>query len=150
MVDDHGRLGRKNGKGFYDYPEKPAKKHIWPGLKDLYPQQNADDIDIEEVKTRFLATIALEAARTMEEGIVTDPREADVGSILGFGFAPYTGGALSYIDGIGAREFVTMCDALALKHGDHFKPTPLLRDMAKNGETFYGRFGAGENIGQAA
>ncbi|MDF1778488.1 MAG: FAD-dependent oxidoreductase [Rhizobiaceae bacterium] len=150
MVDDHGRLGRKNGKGFYDYPEKPAKKHIWPGLKDLYPQQNADDIDIEEVKTRFLATIALEAARTMEEGIVTDPREADVGSILGFGFAPYTGGALSYIDGIGAREFVTMCDALALKHGDHFKPTPLLRDMAKKGETFYGRFGAGENIGQAA
>ncbi|KAB2874413.1 MAG: 3-hydroxyacyl-CoA dehydrogenase, partial [Bauldia sp.] len=102
MVDTHGRFGRKNGKGFYDYPEKPAKKHLWPGLKDLYKQQDADSIDVEELKQRFLATIALEAARVMEEGIVTDPREADVGSILAFGFAPYTGGALSYIDGIGA------------------------------------------------
>src|SRR5690606_40323532 len=68
-------------KGFYDYPEKPAKKHLWPGLKDLYPQQDADKIDVEELKQRFLAVIALEAVRVMEEGIVTDPREADVGSI---------------------------------------------------------------------
>src|SRR5690606_31938623 len=67
MVDTHGRLGRKNGKGFYDYPEKPAKKHLWPELKTLYPQQDADTIDVEEVKQRFLVTIALEAARVMEE-----------------------------------------------------------------------------------
>ena len=60
-------------------------------------------VDVEVLKQRLLVTIALEAARTMEEGIVTDPREADVGSILGFGFAPYTGGTLSYIDGMGAR-----------------------------------------------
>lgn len=150
MVDTHGRLGRKNGKGFYDYPEKPAKKHLWPGLKELYAQQDADKIDIEEIKKRYLATVALEAARTMEEGIVTDPREADVGSILGFGFAPYTGGAVSYIDGLGVQTFVDMCADLATRHGDHFKPTPLLVEMAKNGETFYGRFGAGEKIGQAA
>lgn len=150
MVDGHGRLGRKNGKGFYDYPEKPAKKHLWPGLKELYPQQDADTIDVGEIKKRYLATIALEAARTMEEGIVTDPREADVGSILGFGFAPYTGGALSYIDGLGVQAFVDMCTDLASRHGDHFKPTPLLLEMAKNGETFYGRFGAGERIGEAA
>lgn len=150
MVDTHGRLGRKNGKGFYDYPEKPAKKHLWPGLKELYAQQDADKIDIEEIKKRYLATVALEAARTMEEGVVTDPREADVGSILGFGFAPYTGGAVSYIDGLGVQTFVDMCADLATRHGDHFKPTPLLVEMAKNGETFYGRFGAGEKIGQAA
>ena len=106
MVDKHGRLGRKNGKGFYDYPPKPAKKKLWPGLKDLYPQQEPDKIDVDELKQRFLVTIALEAARVMEEGIVTDPREADVGSILAFGFAPYTGGALSYIDGMGAAKFV--------------------------------------------
>ncbi|HUH49391.1 MAG TPA: FAD-dependent oxidoreductase, partial [Mycoplana sp.] len=80
MVDKHGRFGRKNGKGFYDYPEKPAKKHLWAGLKDLYTQQDADKIDVEELKQRFLVTIALEASRVMEEGIVTDPREADVGS----------------------------------------------------------------------
>jgi 3-hydroxyacyl-CoA dehydrogenase/enoyl-CoA hydratase/3-hydroxybutyryl-CoA epimerase len=150
MVDGHGRFGRKNGKGFYDYPEKPAKKHLWPGLKDLYPQQDPDDIDVEEIKKRYLATIALEAARTMEEGIVTDPREADVGSILGFGFAPYTGGALSYIDGLGVQVFVDMCADLATRHGSHFKPTALLLEMARNGETFYERFGAGESIGEAA
>ncbi len=150
MVDTHGRLGRKNGKGFYDYPEKPAKKHLWPGLKELYPQQDPDSVDVQELKNRYLATVALEAARTMEEGIVTDPREADVGSILGFGFAPYTGGALSYIDGMGVQAFVDMCADLASRHGDHFQPTPLLLDMAAKGETFYGRFGAGESIGQAA
>ncbi|MBR7518868.1 3-hydroxyacyl-CoA dehydrogenase, partial [Mycobacterium tuberculosis] len=72
----------------------------------LYPQQDADKIDVDVLKQRFLFTIALEAARVMEEGIVTDPREADVGSILAFGFAPYTGGTLSYIDGIGAAKFV--------------------------------------------
>ena len=150
MVDQYGRHGRKNGKGFYDYPEKPAKKHLWPGLKDLYVQQDADEIDTNEIRNRFLATIALEAARTIEEGIVTDPREADVGSILGFGFAPYTGGTVSYIDGIGVQAFVDMCSDLATRHGDHFKPTPLLIEMASKGETFYSRFGAGESIGQAA
>src|SRR5690606_21005602 len=98
MVDVLDRRGRKNGQGFYDYPAKPAKKSLWPGLKDLYPQKPASEIDVETLKQRFLVTIALEAARTVEEGIVTDPREADVGSILGFGFAPYTGGTLSYID----------------------------------------------------
>ncbi|MBC8130704.1 MAG: enoyl-CoA hydratase/isomerase family protein [Rhizobiaceae bacterium] len=140
MVDDEGRLGRKSNKGFYDYPAKPAKKHLWTGLKDLYPQQKANDIDFTELKQRFLVTMALEAARTMEEGVVTDPREADIGSILGMGFAPYTGGTISYIDGMGTTAFVALCEKLAAKHGDHFAPTPLLKDMAAKGETFYGRF----------
>jgi 3-hydroxyacyl-CoA dehydrogenase/enoyl-CoA hydratase/3-hydroxybutyryl-CoA epimerase len=140
LVEGEGRLGRKNAKGFYDYPPKPAKKSLWPGLKDLYPQKKADEIDVTVLKQRFLATIALEAARTMEEGIVTDPREADVGSILGFGFAPYTGGALSYIDGMGVKTFVGLCEKLAKAYGQHFAPTALLKDMAAKGETFYGRF----------
>ncbi|MEZ5810213.1 MAG: 3-hydroxyacyl-CoA dehydrogenase NAD-binding domain-containing protein [Rhizobiaceae bacterium] len=140
MVDKHGRLGRKNGKGFYDYPAKPAKKHLWPGLTDLYPQQNPDDVDVEVLKQRFLATIALEAARVMEEGIVIDPREADVGSILAFGFAPYTGGALSYIDGMGAGRFLDMAKGLQKKYGAQFKAPKLLVDMAAKGETFYERF----------
>ncbi|WP_046119918.1 FAD-dependent oxidoreductase [Ensifer aridi] len=140
MVDELDRRGRKNGKGFYEYPAKPAKKYLWPGLKELYPQKDADKIDVEVLKRRFLATVALEAARTIEEGIVTDPREADVGSILGFGFAPYTGGTLSYIDGMGAKVFVELCETLAKDYGDHFEPTPLLKEMAEKGETFYGRF----------
>lgn len=140
MVNELDRRGRKNGKGFYEYPAKPAKKYLWPGLKELYPQKAADTVAVKVLKQRLLATIALETARTMEEGIVTDPREADVGSILGFGFAPYTGGTLSYIDAMGAKAFVELCDKLARDYGDHFKPTPLLQEMAEKGETFYGRF----------
>ena len=147
MVEGEGRFGRKNAKGFYDYPAKPAKKSLWPGLKDLYAQKKPEEVDMEVLKTRFLVTIALEAARTVEEGIVTDPREADVGSILGFGFAPYTGGALSYIDGMGVKTFVALAEKLSQTYGAHFKPTPLLQDMAAKGETFYGRF---DPYGQAA
>jgi 3-hydroxyacyl-CoA dehydrogenase/enoyl-CoA hydratase/3-hydroxybutyryl-CoA epimerase len=140
MVDKHGRFGRKNGKGFYDYPAKPAKKSLWPGLKDLYKQQDPDGIDVEELKRRFLAVIALEAARVMEEGIVTDPREADVGSILAFGFAPYTGGALSYIDGMGMEKFLKLARHLQKRYGKEFKAPKLLADMAEKGETFCERF----------
>ncbi|BCH19429.1 3-hydroxyacyl-CoA dehydrogenase NAD-binding domain-containing protein [Mesorhizobium sp. L-2-11] len=140
LVDTHGRFGRKNGKGFYDYPQKPAKKKLWPGLKDLYPQLAPEKVDYEELKQRLLVTIALEAARVMEEGIVTDPREADVGSILAFGFAPFTGGVLSYIDGIGAKKFVKIAKGLQKKYGGEFKAPKLLLDMAEKGETFYERF----------
>ena len=113
---------------------------MWPGLKDIAGQRlDSDALDVEELKQRFLVTQALEAARSVEEGIVTDPREADVGSIIGFGFAPYTGGTLSYIDGMGAKAFVALCEKLAARHGPRFEPNALLRDMAAKGETFYGR-----------
>jgi 3-hydroxyacyl-CoA dehydrogenase/enoyl-CoA hydratase/3-hydroxybutyryl-CoA epimerase len=150
MVDELDRRGRKNAKGFYDYPAKPAKKSLWPGLKELYPQKPAAEVDVAVLKQRLLVTIALEAARTIEEGIVTDPREADVGSILGFGFAPYTGGTLSYIDGMGVKTFVALCEKLAGQYGDHFKPTPLLKEMADKGQTFYGRFDPYDAMGKAA
>jgi 3-hydroxyacyl-CoA dehydrogenase/enoyl-CoA hydratase/3-hydroxybutyryl-CoA epimerase len=150
LVEREGRLGRKNSKGFYDYPPKRAKKSLWPDLKTFYPQKNPSEIDVETLKQRFLVTIALEAARTVEEGIVTDPREADVGSILGFGFAPYTGGALSYIDGMGVKAFVALAERLAEVYGGHFRPTALLREMAAKGETFYGRFDPYGTVGEAA
>ena len=141
MVVDKERFGRKNGKGFYDYPEK-GKKKLWPGLADIAGKHlDPDTIDVEELKQRFLVVQAVEAARTVAEGVVTDPREADVGSILGFGFAPFTGGTLSYIDGMGLVNFVALCDKLSKSHGDRFVPPQLVLDMAKAGETFYGRFG---------
>jgi 3-hydroxyacyl-CoA dehydrogenase/enoyl-CoA hydratase/3-hydroxybutyryl-CoA epimerase len=140
MVVKLGRHGRKNGKGFYDYPAS-GPKSLWPGLADIQTQKlDPDALDIAELKQRFLAVQAVEAARTVEDGVITDPREADVGSILGFGFAPFTGGALSYIDFMGTKTFVALCDRLAEKHGDRFAPPKLLRDMAEKGETFYGRF----------
>ena len=80
---------------------------------------------------------AVEAARTVEDNVIVDPREADVGSILGFGFAPFTGGTLSYIDFMGTKEFVALCHKLEAKYGSRFTPPKLLEDMAKTGETFY-------------
>jgi 3-hydroxyacyl-CoA dehydrogenase/enoyl-CoA hydratase/3-hydroxybutyryl-CoA epimerase len=138
LVERQGRLGRKNQKGFYDYPEG-GKKRLWPGLADLQPTHlDPDTIDFNELKHRLLVTQALEAAKTVEDGVITDPREADVGSILGFGFAPFTGGALSYIDFMGAKAFVDLCRQLEAKHGERFKPNKLLLDMAAAGRTFYG------------
>jgi 3-hydroxyacyl-CoA dehydrogenase / enoyl-CoA hydratase / 3-hydroxybutyryl-CoA epimerase len=138
MVEKQGRLGRKNKKGFYDYPESGPKR-LWPGLEDLQARLlDPDTLDIEELKQRLLVAQALEAARTVEEGVITDPREADVASILGFGFAPYTGGALSYIDFMGAKNFLALCQKLQAKHGDRFAPPKIIRDMAAAGGTFYG------------
>jgi 3-hydroxyacyl-CoA dehydrogenase / enoyl-CoA hydratase / 3-hydroxybutyryl-CoA epimerase len=140
MVEKRSRFGRKNGKGFYDYPPN-APKRLWAGLADLQPNRlNVDDIDIAMLKRRFLGIQALESARCIDDKVVTDVREADVGSILGFGFAPFTGGTISYIDGMGVKAFVQMCNDLAKACGDRFKPSNLLIDMANKGETFYGRF----------
>lgn len=140
MVEVHGRLGRKNGRGFYDYPAQ-GQKSLWPGLAALQQTRlDPDKFDVDELKQRFLVTQAVEAARTFEDGVVTDPREADVGSIIGFGFAPFTGGTLSYIDGMGAANFVSLCERLRAKHGERFKPPQILLEMARNNETFYGRF----------
>jgi 3-hydroxyacyl-CoA dehydrogenase / enoyl-CoA hydratase / 3-hydroxybutyryl-CoA epimerase len=142
MVEKQGRFGRKNGKGFYDYPEKgKGQKSLWDGLAALQPRHlDADTLDVEELKQRFLVVQAVEAARTVEDRVIVDPREADVGSILGFGFAPFTGGTLSYIDFMGTKKFVELCHKLEAKYGSRFTPPKLLEDMAAKGETFYGRF----------
>jgi 3-hydroxyacyl-CoA dehydrogenase / enoyl-CoA hydratase / 3-hydroxybutyryl-CoA epimerase len=140
MVEKRSRFGRKNGKGFYDYPQN-APKRLWAGLAELQLNRlDVDDIDIAMLKRRLLGIQALESARCIEDRVVTDMREADVGSILGFGFAPFTGGTISYIDGMGVKNFVQMCNDLAKACGERFKPSKLLIDMANKGETFYGRF----------
>jgi 3-hydroxyacyl-CoA dehydrogenase/enoyl-CoA hydratase/3-hydroxybutyryl-CoA epimerase len=148
MVVKHERLGRKNARGFYDYDGK--NKKLWPGLKDIVEPKSADSFDRHELRDRLLVTQALEAARTVEEGVVTDPREADVGSILGYGFAPYTGGTLSYIDGMGAKAFVALAKSLQDKHGDRFTPPQILLEMAEKNETFYERFGMGNGMSKSA
>ena len=143
MVERHGRLGRKNGRGFYDYPVGQPKR-LWPGLADLLPKKltraEVEALDVEELKQRFLVTQAVEAARTFEEKVVTDVREADVGSILGWGFAPFTGGTLSYIDMMGTKKFVALCRKFEKKYGPRFAPPKLLVDLADHGESFYSRF----------
>ncbi len=147
MVEDLGRYGRKNGKGFYDYPEG-GKKRLWPGLTDLAPLAD-EQPDVEEVKQRLLYIQALETARCFEENVVTDVRDGDIGAILGWGFAPYTGGPISLIDTIGTQKFVENCDRLAQKYGERFKPCQLLRDMAASNDTFYNKFNP-QKVAQAA
>ncbi|PZO05230.1 MAG: 3-hydroxyacyl-CoA dehydrogenase [Alphaproteobacteria bacterium] len=140
MVEDLGRYGRKNGKGFYDYDTKP--KTLWKGLSDLAPVTINDSTPelVEDQKRRLLYRQAVEVAKCWEEGVIDDPREADVGAILAWGFAPWTGGPITFIDQIGLKAFVEQADAYAAQYGDRFTPPQLLRDMAAKGETFYGNF----------
>jgi 3-hydroxyacyl-CoA dehydrogenase/enoyl-CoA hydratase/3-hydroxybutyryl-CoA epimerase len=129
------RIGKKTGKGFYEYPAD-GKKHLWPGLKEHFPPSE-NQPDVEEVKRRLLYAQALDAARCMEQGVLTDPADGDVGALLGLGFPAYTGGPLSLIDTVGVGEFVRQCDEMAEKYGSRFAPPKLLRGMAERGESFY-------------
>jgi 3-hydroxyacyl-CoA dehydrogenase/enoyl-CoA hydratase/3-hydroxybutyryl-CoA epimerase len=139
LVETHGRKGRKSGGGVYDYDEKGKRIGLWPGLADLHPPAAAQPA-LAEVQNRLLLVQALEAVRALEEGVLTDIREGDVGAILGWGFAPWSGGPFGWLDIAGAAEAVALCDDLAARHGDRFAAPALLREMAARGETFYGRF----------
>lgn len=135
MVEKLGRLGKKVGKGFYDYPED-GKKQLWPGLAEHFPPA-AEQPSVDEVIKRLLYIQSVETARCVEENVVTDPRDADVGSVMGWGYPPFRGGVLSQIDMVGLDSFVEDCDRLAQQVGPRFAPPKLLRDMAAKGESFY-------------
>jgi 3-hydroxyacyl-CoA dehydrogenase / enoyl-CoA hydratase / 3-hydroxybutyryl-CoA epimerase len=139
FVEELKRPGKRFGAGFYDYP-KDAKKHLWPGLAEVFPRAPMQPA-VEEVEKRFLCIQALETARCMEEGVVTTAAEADLGSILGWGFPAWTGGTLSYVDTIGIREFVAECDRLSKRYGKRFKPSKWLRERAERNEPFHGAAG---------
>ncbi|MFP3942970.1 MAG: 3-hydroxyacyl-CoA dehydrogenase family protein, partial [Alphaproteobacteria bacterium] len=139
IVEKHDRVGRKAGKGFYEYGEDGKPSRIWPAVYNYADKPHAEP-DVEEVKKRLLYIQALETARCFEEGVLEDVRDGDVGSIFGWGFAPYTGGTLSLIDTVGAKRFVEECERMAAEYGERFKPNALLKEMAQKGETFYGRF----------
>ncbi len=145
IVEDKGRVGRKGAKGYYEYGEDGKPTRIWPGLSErieVKVKECPPELK-QELTKRFLVRQCIEVARCFEEGVITDPRDADVGSILAWGFAPYTGGCVSYIDLFwGAAKFVAEADRLADKYGERFRPNTLLRDMAKTNQSFYDRFGA--------
>jgi 3-hydroxyacyl-CoA dehydrogenase/enoyl-CoA hydratase/3-hydroxybutyryl-CoA epimerase len=135
FVDDLKRLGRKSGAGFYDYPADGPKR-LWPGLAQEYPRASVQP-SLESVKQRLLHIQALEAARCFEEGVVTTPAEADIGSILGIGFPAWTGGALSYIDTLGVATFVADCERLARACGKRFKVPRGLKARAASATPFH-------------
>jgi 3-hydroxyacyl-CoA dehydrogenase/enoyl-CoA hydratase/3-hydroxybutyryl-CoA epimerase len=138
---DKGRLGRKANAGFYAYDDRGARLGLWNGLADLWPVAEAQP-DLTEVQQRLIMVQALEAVRALEEGVLEDIREGDVGAILGWGFAPWSGGPFSWLDIIGAGQAVAICGRLAAK-GARFAAPKLLVEMAAKGQSFYGRFGAG-------
>ena len=121
-----GRLGKKSKAGFYEY-SADAPKHLWPGLRDLFPLSD-DQPTLDEVKTRLVYRQAIEAVRCFEENVVRTKLDADLGSILGWGFPAYTGGALSFVDFVGLDTFIQTCDRLADTYGERFRPTEKLRE----------------------
>jgi 3-hydroxyacyl-CoA dehydrogenase / enoyl-CoA hydratase / 3-hydroxybutyryl-CoA epimerase len=135
MVEQLGRLGRKTGKGFYDYPVG-AKKRLWPELSKHFPVRS-DQPSVEDLIRRFLYVQSVESARCMEEGVIGDPRDADVGSILGWGFCPAIGGTIGHIETVGVAKFIAECDRLENAHGERYAAPQLLRDMAAKGNSFY-------------
>ncbi|WP_299938694.1 3-hydroxyacyl-CoA dehydrogenase NAD-binding domain-containing protein [uncultured Pelagimonas sp.] len=137
---DEGRLGRKANAGFYAYDEKGKRQGLWADLADKYAPSE-DQPDLIEVQHRLLFAQVLEAVRALEENVLMDIREGDVGAILGWGFAPWSGGPLSWLDMIGSEYAAERCDQLQAAYGDRFACPALLRDMAKKGQSFYGRFG---------
>jgi 3-hydroxyacyl-CoA dehydrogenase/enoyl-CoA hydratase/3-hydroxybutyryl-CoA epimerase len=136
MVDGHGRHGRKNGKGYYDYLEN-GEKRLWPGLAHLVPTL-AKQPHIEEVKKRILYAQLVEGARCFAEGVLTGVIDGDLGATLGVGFPAYLGGPFSAMDTLGIATVVATCDELAARYSEQFRVPQLLRDMAERGQTFSG------------
>ena len=132
-----GRLGRKNAKGYYDYPADGGKKALWPGLVSEYPLAAAQPSPAD-VRERLLYRQLVECARCFAENVLVTPQDGDLGAIFGWGFAPYTGGPFSAIDTIGAAKVVETLDRLAAQHGERFAPPQQLRDMAASGQLYYG------------
>ena len=137
---DEGRLGRKSKAGFYAYDEKGKRTGLWEGLAAKYPLAE-DQPDVIEVQHRLMFAQVLEAVRALEEGVLEDIREGDVGAILGWGFAPWSGGPFSWLDIVGTPFAAETCDRLAETYGPRFTTPALLREMAEGNESFYKRFG---------
>ena len=136
MVNKLGRSGRRFGKGFYDYDDSGKRLDLWKGMAEHYPLRD-DQPGVEEVKQRLLYIQLIATAECYDEDVVSDPQSADLGAIFGWGFAPYTGGPMSYIDTVGLDTFVRTTDGLAQKYGERFNPPQSFRDMADKGETLY-------------
>lgn len=143
MVAKRERLGRKSKGGMYAYDEKGKRTGLWEGLAEIWPHAD-EQPDLEDVQNRLMMAQTLEAVRALEEGVLMDIREGDVGAILGWGFAPWSGGPLSWLDMMGAARAKEICDDLTARFGDRFATPDLLADMAAKDERFYGRFAPAE------
>jgi 3-hydroxyacyl-CoA dehydrogenase/enoyl-CoA hydratase/3-hydroxybutyryl-CoA epimerase len=133
MAEELGRPGKAQGAGFYEYPA--SGKFLWPGLEQQFPA-GARQLSQAEMILRFMAVQALETVRCLEEGVLTSVADANIGSIFGWGFAPFKGGTLQYINDFGLPTFVASCRDLAERYGARFEPPARLVSMAEKGEVF--------------
>ena len=139
-MEGEGRLGRKANAGFFDYDEKGKRLGYWEGLAAKYPRAE-EQPDLHEVQHRLMFAQVLESVRALEEGVLEDIREGDVGAILAWGFAPWSGGPFAWLDIIGTPYAAERCDQLTEKFGPRFATPALLREMADKNQGFYARFG---------
>jgi 3-hydroxyacyl-CoA dehydrogenase/enoyl-CoA hydratase/3-hydroxybutyryl-CoA epimerase len=135
MVKEHGRTSKKDGKGFYDYPAG-EKKRLWSELGTIF-NSNVDTLDKETIAKRIMHRQAVEAYRCLEEGVLRSVVDGDLGSVLGWGFPIYTGGALSYIDFVGGKTFIAECDDFANKYGPRFSVPDSLRALVEAGKSIH-------------
>ncbi|MFJ6142195.1 3-hydroxyacyl-CoA dehydrogenase NAD-binding domain-containing protein [Streptomyces anulatus] len=139
MVDEFGRPGRSGGAGFYDYDEDGKRAGLWPGLREHFTTKADGDVPFEDMKERMLFSEALDSVRCLEENVLISVADANIGSIMGIGFPPWTGGVLQYINGYegGLPGFVARARELAERYGDRFLPPALLVEKAEKSETFH-------------
>jgi 3-hydroxyacyl-CoA dehydrogenase/enoyl-CoA hydratase/3-hydroxybutyryl-CoA epimerase len=133
MVNEFKRPGRAGGGGFYDYPAQ-GKKTLWAGVKQF--EKPGVSWDMEELKGRFLYRQSIETARCLQENVLTNVADANIGSIYGIGFPAWTGGALQFINSEGPVKFVEKSGALAAKYGERFEVPALVREKAQRGDLF--------------
>lgn len=136
MVNEHGRKGKAAGAGFYEYPAN-GKKHLWPELETLFVNvEKARTVKLQELKDRILFIQAIETVRCLEEGVLRTVEDANIGSIFGIGYAPWTGGAIQFINQYGVRAFTERASALAETYGERFAPPKLLQEKAETNTPF--------------
>lgn len=135
MVGENGRYGKAKGAGFYNYPKDGSEKYLWPELATLFPLQS-EKLSQAAMMERMMFVQALETVRCYEEGVLRSVADANIGSIFGWGFAPFKGGTLQYINDYGVGAFVARSRQLAVQYGARFEPPRLLVKMAAEGKAF--------------
>ena len=134
MLNEYGRGGRAHGGGYYDYPEG-GEKQLWSELYSLYHKPEVD-LPVDDIKDRLLFRQIVESLRCYEENVVNQVADANIGSIMGIGFPPHTGGVLQYVNTYGLKAFATRLAELESRYGERFAAPQVLLDKAEKGETF--------------
>lgn len=134
LLNEYKRPGKAAGAGFYEYPAT-GQKYLWPQLKSRFEKVDGQ-ISPQDIRDRLLFIQALETVRCVEEGVLTSTADANVGSILGIGFAAWTGGALQFINQYGLQDFIGRAQYLAEQYGERFSPPALLLEKAARHELF--------------